>query len=338
MGQRSVEAEENIWPVFVDLLSTIVMVVTFLLIVMSIAISVISQNVAKSFIESMSEKTQQGGGDVNAVTQFTASGEFAAETQATKPDPQAKPETKPETKAAAAETKAAEAAQASGSSSASSSSASSSSSSQAETKAASAQSSSSASSGTETTPTDASAASASASDATETSTETAKAAQDNARFAPKLAEELKSSAPAEEGKELSVLSRQAVEGEKRIVVAGMDRSTEEPAANTVAKASALLTLQFDPVGTRIDDTTSTAVAAFFTENAAAVKDRPLVIWAFASATTVSVSEARRVAYYRALATRNELIKNGVTPENINVEIRFGETDDTLNTVQIMATK
>lgn len=307
MGQRSVEAEENIWPVFVDLLSTIVMVVTFLLIVMSIAISVISQNVAKSFIESMSEKTQQGGGDVNAVTQFTASGEFAAETQTKKPDPQAKPETetvKPESKS----------------------------------EAEAAQSSSAASSGTETTPSDASASSASASDASEATTEPAKSKQDNARFAPKLAEELKSSAPAEEGKELSVLSRQAIEGEKRIVVAGMDRTAEEPAANTVAKASALLTLQFDPVGTRIDDVTSTAVTAFFTENAAAVKDRPLVIWAFASATTVSVSEARRVAYYRALATRNELIKNGVSPENINVEIRFGENDESLNTVQIMATK
>lgn len=327
MGQRSVEAEENIWPVFVDLLSTIVMVVTFLLIVMSIAISVISQNVAKSFIESMSEKTQQGGGDVNAVTEFSASGEFAAETEAKKADPKAKPETA----AAKAESKSEAEAQASSAASAASSA-------PAETKAEAAQSSSSASSGTETTPSEASASSASASDASEATTEPAKSTQDNARFAPKLAEELKSSAPAEKGKELSVLSRQAVEGEKRIVVAGMDRTAEEPAANTVAKASALLTLQFDPVGTRIDDATSTAVAAFFTENAAAINDRPLVIWAFSNATTVSVSEARRVAYYRALATRNELIKNGVAPENINVEIRFGENEESLNTVQIVAVK
>ncbi|NJS14130.1 MAG: hypothetical protein HC788_05320 [Sphingopyxis sp.] len=61
-----------------------------------------------------------------------------------------------------------------------------------------------------------------------------------------------------------------------------------------------------------------------------------MIWAFASAETMSVSEARRVAYYRALATRNELIRNGVIPENINVEIRFGESAEKLNTVQIVA--
>ena len=316
MGQRSVEAEENVWPVFVDLLSTIVMVVTFLLIVMSIAISVISQNVAKSFIESMSEKTLQGGGDISAPGQLNASGEFAAKIQSEQLDPKAKSESS----ASAAESK-----------------------SQSEAKTAAAETtpatpSSAAAKAAESKAADASSSSAVESDATESTPEPAKAAQDEARFTPELAEELKSAAQADDGKELSVLSRQAVSGEKRIVVTGLDRTTEEAATTSVARASSLLTLQFDPVGTRIDEPTSAAVGAFFTENAAAIKDRPLVIWSFANAQMVSVSEARRVAYYRALATRNELIKNGVLPENINVEIRFNENTESLNTVQIMATQ
>ncbi|MGL4406426.1 MAG: hypothetical protein ACRCT6_11740, partial [Notoacmeibacter sp.] len=175
-------------------------------------------------------------------------------------------------------------------------------------------------------------------DAVETAPQKAKDAQEEAKFNPELAEELKSSAPAEGGKELSVLSRQAVAGEKRIVVSGLDRTTEEAATTKVGTASSVLTLEFDPLGTRIDEATATAVGSFFTENSAAIKDRPLVIWSFASAQSASVSEARRVAYYRALATRNELIKNGVAPENINVEIRFNENSETLNTVQIMAVK
>jgi hypothetical protein len=309
LGRHSEEAEENVWPVFVDLLATIVMVVTFLLIVMSIAISVISQNVAKSFIESLSEKTQQGGGDTASANKFNASGEFAAKVESEKPDPQAKPVTQPSGSPSESQSESAAASSAAASSAAASSAASSAS---------------------------ANDAPSSASGSAPESSESQKKA--DASFTPQLADELKSSQQANAGKEMAILSREVLKEEKRIVVAGPDRTVEEEAATRVERASTLLTLQFDPTGTRIDEATATAVAAFFSENGSAIKDRPLVLWSFASAETASVSEARRVAYYRALATRNELIKNGVAPENINVEIRFGESADKLNTVQVVATK
>jgi len=73
LGRRSAEAEENHWPGFVDALSTIVMVVTFLLIILAIAIFILSQSVAKSFIDSQSEQTTQGGGDTVIADVFDAS-------------------------------------------------------------------------------------------------------------------------------------------------------------------------------------------------------------------------------------------------------------------------
>jgi chemotaxis protein histidine kinase CheA len=290
------------------------MVVTFLLIIMSIALSVISQNVAKSFIESMAQKTAQGGGDIASSEKLDASSKFSAEVQPEKADPQAKTATQASSSPSQSQSESAAASSAAASSAAASSAAASSASS-----------------------------SASANDAPSDASGTAPEASESqkkadASFTPQLADELKSSQQANAGKEMAILSREVLKEEKRIVVAAPDRTIEEEAATRVERASTLLTLQFDPTGTRIDEATVTAVAAFFTENGSAFKDRPLVIWSFASAETASISEARRVAYYRALATRNELIKNGVTPENINVEIRFGESADKLNTVQVVATK
>ncbi|NJS14129.1 MAG: hypothetical protein HC788_05315 [Sphingopyxis sp.] len=177
MGRRSGAAEENHWPGFVDVLSTIVMVVTFLLIIMAIALSVISQNVAKSFIASVAEKTAQGGGDIVSAAELSASNEFASETQAEKPDPQAKPVTAPPSAPNAAESEAAASAAA-------------------------------ASSAASVAANDAPA------DAENTAPESSQDKQADASFAPQLAEELKSSQQADAGKEMAVLSREVLKEEK----------------------------------------------------------------------------------------------------------------------------
>jgi hypothetical protein len=44
------------------------------------------------------------------------------------------------------------------------------------------------------------------------------------------------------------------------------------------------------------------------------------IRAFFSAHKGSISEARRLAYYRALTSRNQLLALGVKPQNISVKV------------------
>ena len=279
MGRRSAEEAENHWPGFVDALSTIVMVVTFLLIILAIAIFVLSQSIAKSYIESQSVQTNQGGGDLNNAEQLDASNEFENEKQ---PD-QADPESSASSQTAAAGG--------------------------ADTKA--------------------------EVEADQVALMSQKDSEADSSFNPQLAEELKSSESPEIGKDLAVISREILDEELRVVIATPDQAEETEAETRVTQAASILTLQFDAKTTKIDETSSGMVSEFLASNRELLRDREIVIWAFSSAESMSISEARRVAYYRALAARNELITDGIPPENINVEIRFAESGENRDTVQIM---
>lgn len=266
------------------------MVVTFLLIILAIAIFVLSQSIAKTYIETQSERTVQGGGDKVSVEELSASNVFENPIEVEETDPNAKPQT--------AQT-AAE--------------------SQAE----------STSSSTETVVSDLEV------EATETSPESQPEIDSSSSFNPQLAEELKSNQDVDPGKELSVLSRRVLEDEERIIVASPDTTEDEQATTRVTRAASILTLQFDPIATKIDEQSATSVREFIGDASEAIQDKEIVIWSFANASALSISEARRVAYYRALATRNELINSGVPNELINVQIRLDEGNSTRDTVQVV---
>ena len=279
MGRRSSEEPENHWPGFVDALSTIVMVVTFLLIILSIAIFVLSQSLAKSYIESQAQITEQGGGDAYSKDKKQASKDF-------------KSDKKSETVDVSSSTSEAEQE------------------SQEET--------------TEVETTEAQ-ESNSKSDTTTSS-----------NYKPQLSAELTDDQEVDSEKELSVLSRKTDVDEQRIVVASADKS-DKPKEVKVLKTATILTLQFDKSSVKIDEASSTRVSGFVESKGTLDKDTKLTIWSFTGAQTASVSEAKRIAYYRALTARNELLKNGFEQDNISVEIRFGTSQETHDTVQIVVT-
>ena len=274
VGRRSSEEAENHWPGFVDALSTIVMVVTFLLIILSIAIFVLSQSLAKSYIESQAEITDQGGGDAYNENPLRVSKESESNTEANTPSSKAKLESSNDAK------------------------------------------------NTEITDSNQS--------------EKSKENKTSSSFKPKLSAELTNDEIIDSETELSVISRNTKDNEEKIVVAKADESTK-PKEVKVLKTATILTLKFDKSGVKIDDASSNRVKEFVASRSSLNSSTKLTIWSFTGAEIGSVSEAKRIAYYRALSARNELLKNGFEQKNISVEIRFGQSADTADTVQIVLT-
>jgi hypothetical protein len=249
LARRTSEAEENHWPGFVDVLSTLVMVVTFILIILAIALITMTQNISNSFIKTTSEKTAKGGGDIASAKNLNAQGEFTA---------------------------------------------------------------------TEKVP-------PSSIDSIVTTS----------RFSAKLADELESSHVDQSTNDLSVLSRNVSLKERRVTVAPLDKTIELAPTAKVSKSEHILSINFPAASSKLDESALTEVKNYVNENSNVLKDRKLSIWSFFNANEMSISEGRRTAYYRALATRNQLIEAGILPENINVQIRNVEKLELSNIVQVV---
>ncbi|MEM9708403.1 MAG: hypothetical protein AAF871_06375 [Pseudomonadota bacterium] len=307
MGRRSSSEEENHWPGFVDALSTIVMVVTFLLIILAIVIFVLSQSIAQSFVESMSEQTEKGGGDLQSDSSFTASGEFRSDA----PPNDAPTEETPAPAAATTETAEVET-----------------------SPDADAEPTREAQPEEETTRDVAGGpASETPSDngdkaGEETSTGDALAA---------LAEEPLSDSVEVSGEELAVRSRRVLDEEERIEVSAPDMA-EEPAETPVTEAATFLTIAFDPAAAKISEDASGRVAEFLSGAEEALAGRQITIWAFIDTASGSVSQGRRTAYYRARAARNELLKNGYEGSDISVEIRPSPSPENNDTVRLVVSE
>jgi hypothetical protein len=65
-----------------------------------------------------------------------------------------------------------------------------------------------------------------------------------------------------------------------------------------------------------------------------LKSGKIEIWSFSPGTT-SVSEAQRVAYYRALKMRNILIEKGVNANRITAQIRVDDQVNRGHTVKVV---
>ena len=86
----------------------------------------------------------------------------------------------------------------------------------------------------------------------------------------------------------------------------------------VKTADTLIKIGFAPNAATYDDANSARVIGFVKSKA-----RPgtkYEIWSFAPQTR-SVSEAQRVAFYRAAMTRNLLLRAGLSPADVTTQIR-----------------
>lgn len=127
---------------------------------------------------------------------------------------------------------------------------------------------------------------------------------------------LKTETPVNGAERLSIRTRETPDTLKLQVKA------TEAADNTkgveVKTADVLLSLDFDPSAVTIDADSTGKTIAFL--KGKAKPGMKYEIWSFAPQTS-SVSEAQRLAFYRAAMTRNVLIKAGIAPADILTQIR-----------------
>lgn len=81
-----------------------------------------------------------------------------------------------------------------------------------------------------------------------------------------------------------------------------------------------LMVEFDGGSYRLDEPRASSIAKFVGDNSAADKTRPIVVNAYAYTGEGAISEARRLAYYRAMMARKQLIDAKVRPENIKINV------------------
>jgi hypothetical protein len=81
-----------------------------------------------------------------------------------------------------------------------------------------------------------------------------------------------------------------------------------------------LAIEFDGGSYRLDEPRARSIAGFVDQNAVADKSKSIVVNAYAYTGEGAISEARRLAYYRAMMARKQLIDAKVRPENIRINV------------------
>ncbi len=122
---------------------------------------------------------------------------------------------------------------------------------------------------------------------------------------------------------------------KDIEIASEELAPTPAAPVEVKRSQAFLSLKFGRGHFKIDPTASTELQAFLGANRS-VTGGTLEIRAFAQSTVGSISEARRIAYYRAMQTRTELVKTGVPATRIEVKIRESISPEEMDVVRVFA--
>ncbi len=262
---RRAEETENHWPGFVDVLSTIVMVVTFLLIILGIVIFVISKNIsvelaasaqrveeAQKALDEALAKTQQAEAqvaDAQDASQFQAARQAKAPVEAQREDKAQEP-------------------------------------------------------------------SQSQNEAKQNSKSQANADASMRVYRSSLARELTQNVRID-GKEKHAVRTRQTDEVKQIAIVRTEKETE-PRKVRVATSTAVLSLVFNG-GIKITPDASEQIESYIK---AKIHDKVsrYEIRSFYTADKGSISEARRMAYYRALATRNQLIKFGIKASWLSLKV------------------
>lgn len=334
MAHRQEEAE-NHWPGFVDALSTIVMVVTFLLIILGVVIFIIAQQI-KTSVGNSSQKSEMSEQYFKpAIPENIEQSQEASQNPETiKAMIEQAKATAAQAKAAQAESEAAraeaEAAQAESEAAQAESQAA-----QAESEAAQAES--------EVTEAEVEAAQAESeaaqaeSEAAQAESEAAQAEAEAAQAAAQLesqkiaaqqladqakitlAEELRQDRETElEINGQKVISQQ-VDESQQITIASED-TPQDLKANIVRSADAILTLIFDQKSVTIDENSKLEIEKFLDQENIIDQPGQIEIRSYVNLNQASMGEARRKAFYRAMAARNILLNTQIKPKQISLKV------------------
>jgi DNA repair exonuclease SbcCD ATPase subunit len=346
---RRIEEEESYWPGFVDALSTIVMVVTFLLIILGVAIFAISTQVSKA-ISDNNAATAQAKSDVEATKQAlqqtqtakqsSDSANAAAEATAaqiaqmqqsgqtetarlTKQLEQTQTESEQLAKQlmAASETVTTQAQQI-----------------DQQQQAAVELKKQSVASQAAMTETAAKAQEAAAE--LEKTKEALKAKQDEAANLARSVAELSQAATATPTQDTEVkadntmrVSSTTVPIDPTEINVASPEVDAKTAAVEVTSAQEVLTVRFQKDAIDLNAEAAVQAQAFVQQNSAVLKQHKISIWSFYDEATLSVTQAKRTAYFRLLAVRNILLTEGFDPASLEISVRAAEQAADIDSVQ-----
>jgi preprotein translocase subunit SecG len=105
------------------------------------------------------------------------------------------------------------------------------------------------------------------------------------------------------------------------IAAGKIDDVEEPDGKTrISTTPATLTIRYEGNEARLDEKTTEQVRAFLESSEDIQNATRLLVRAFASAEMGGITQSRRIAYYRAMLLRAELVNNGVPANRIQIDV------------------
>jgi hypothetical protein len=98
------------------------------------------------------------------------------------------------------------------------------------------------------------------------------------------------------------------------------QSQPSQAAVEVPPEAPRLTVSFGDRSSRIESDQAQSIAGFIDDNKTATGKQTIVVNAYAYSGEGAISEARRLAYYRAMMARKQLVDAKIKPENIRISV------------------
>ncbi|MET0221922.1 MAG: hypothetical protein ABW213_14805, partial [Tardiphaga sp.] len=98
------------------------------------------------------------------------------------------------------------------------------------------------------------------------------------------------------------------------------QSQPSPSALDVPPDAPRITVTFADRSFRIDGEQSQSIVKFVEDSQGAATGRTVAIHAYAYTGEGAISEARRLAYYRAMMARKQLVDAKIRPENIRIGV------------------
>jgi hypothetical protein len=98
-----------------------------------------------------------------------------------------------------------------------------------------------------------------------------------------------------------------------------------------------LTVGFEARSSRIEQEHAQSVAKFIDENKVVERTQTVIINAYAYSGDGALSEARRLAYYRAMMARKQLVEQKVRPDSIRINVNDTADKDKGSTVEMIVT-
>jgi hypothetical protein len=144
---------------------------------------------------------------------------------------------------------------------------------------------------------------------------------------PEPSSEAKSAAPTDDSRSEKIV-------EMRVSGA---RPRNDQALVQIPPDAPRLTVGFEARSSRIEQEHAQSVAKFIDENKVVERTQTVIINAYAYSGDGALSEARRLAYYRAMMARKQLVEQKVRPDSIRINVNDTADKDKGSTVEMIVT-